>query len=133
MFRTLFFAFIFGCTFYACSNDNTGDGQEEQTGIPEAEAPTAAGQPMSDIEVELKEVQTKLNSRLESLRGALDTTVVQERPELEGKIRKLEAREKQLTQHLKKFEQELSDGEEKLEKRFKDLITDIKADLKAVE
>ena len=132
MFRTLFFVIILGCTFYACSNDKATEGKVEQTKIPEAEASSTAA-PMSDIEVKLKEVQTKLNSRLESLRGALDTTVVQERPELEGKIRKLEAREKQLTQHLKKFEQELSSGEQELEKRFEDLIIDIKADLKAVE
>ena len=98
MFRTLFFVIILGCTFYACSNDSTSEGQVEQGNTPETAAQAEAAQPMSDIEVKLKEVQTELNSRLESLKGALDSTVVQERPELEGKIRKLEAREKQPTQ-----------------------------------
>jgi chaperonin cofactor prefoldin len=130
MVRIFFLGFILGCTLLACSNDKAVDSQAEQADATSSVAVPA--RQMSALEKQLEDVQAELGSRLEGLRAALDTTVVQERPELEGKIRKLEAREKQLTQHLKKFEQELSGSQEELEKRFNDLIADIKEDLKAV-
>ena len=85
------------------------------------------------LKSQLEGLEQRLNEKVASLSAARDTAITAEIPELEGKIKKLQVREKQLAQHLKKFEAEMNGDLADLNERFKSLAKSIEADLEAME
>ncbi|MCG8326099.1 MAG: hypothetical protein MI974_00380 [Chitinophagales bacterium] len=85
------------------------------------------------LKSQLEGLEQRLNEKVASLSAARDTAITAEIPELEGKIKKLQVREKQLAQHLKKFEAEMNGDLADLNERFKALANSIEADLEAME
>lgn len=85
------------------------------------------------LKSQLEGLEQRLNEKVASLSAARDTAITAEIPELEGKIKKLQVREKQLAQHLKKFEAEMNGDLADLNERFKALAKSIEADLEAME
>jgi hypothetical protein len=126
--KQIIFSFLVIMVLGACSGES-GNQQEETATSQDTTALEQERITQLPVQKDLEEVQERLEVRLTALQTELDSAQVDRQADLQGMIRKLEAREKQLAQHLRKFEMGMSGNAEELEKRFQQLIEDIEADL----
>lgn len=135
-FRIAFYSCI-GLSLLSCGADtaeqNTEQVVADSIAITEVVVQKTLNAEQQALKSQLEGLEQRLNEKVASLSAARDTAITAEIPELEGKIKKLQVREKQLAQHLKKFEAEMNGDLADLNERFKSLAKSIEADLEAME
>ena len=134
--RIAFYSCI-GLSLLSCETETTQHNTEQAVTDSIATTEVVEQEILNEEQLALKSqlegLEQRLNEKVASLSAARDSATTAEIPDLEGKIKKLQVREKQLAQHLKKFEAEMNGDLADLNERFKALANSIEADLKAME
>jgi TolA-binding protein len=125
----------------ACNQSASTDQAEAENTDPTTEVSTdneeevkGLAKEQVELRAQMEAIEEELSRRLSELKGQTDSVSTEMKAELMGKIKKLEVREKQLAQHIRKFEDGIGGGDLKtLNERFQALIEDIKTDLEATK